>query len=164
MCKSILICGDVCPTESNRKLSEQGDVKQLVGGLIPVFESVDYRTINLECALTVTDHPIFKCGPNLKETPECINGIAALGVNLVSMANNHILDYGEDGLKDTLKAVQSRNLDWVGIGKNAKEARRVFYKEIMRRKVAHLLLFVKKSLAELLRRQLVLICLIPLIR
>ena len=133
---SLLICGDVCPTKSNRSLFELGDVKQLVGDLIPVFKSVDYRTINLECALTETDHPIFKCGPNLKETPGCINGIAALGVNLVSMANNHILDYGEDGLRDTLKAVQSKNLDWVGIGKNAKEARRIFYKEIKGRKVA----------------------------
>jgi len=52
------------------------------------------------------------------------------------MANNHILDYGEEGLKDTLKAVQSRNLDWVGIGANAEEARRIFYKEIKGRKVA----------------------------
>ena len=133
---NILICGDVCPTESNRSLFEQGNVKQLVGNLLPVFESVDYRTINLECALTRTDHPIFKCGPNLKETPECINGIAALGVDLVSMANKHILDYGEEGLKDTLKAVQSKSLNCVGIGGNAKEARRIFYKEIKGRKVA----------------------------
>lgn len=133
---SLLICGDVCPTESNRSLFEQGNVKQLVGDLVSVFESVDYRTINLECALTRTDHPIFKCGPNLKETPECINGIAALGVDLVSMANNHIFDYGEGGLRDTLNAVQSKDLDWVGIGKNAKEARKIFYKEIKGKKVA----------------------------
>lgn len=139
-----LICGDVCPTETNRSLFEQRNVKQLVGDLIPVFESVDYKTINLECVLTKTNNPIFKCGPNLKETPECINGIAALGVDLVSMANNHILDYGEEGLRDTLEAVQSNNLDWIGIGENSKKAKRIFYKKLKDRKVAFIAICEKE--------------------
>lgn len=133
---SILICGDVCPTPSNRTLFESGNVETLVGGLLPEFQVVDYRTINLECALTETNEPIFKCGPNLKETPACINGIAKLGVDLVAMSNNHILDFGEQGLADTLSAVQSKNLDWVGIGQNSIEARRIFYKEIKNKRFA----------------------------
>lgn len=108
---SIIICGDVCPTASNQALFESGDTERLFGNLLPEFLSADYRTVNLECALTNTNNPIFKGGPNLKETPDCINGIAKLGINLVSMSNNHILDYGKEGLRDTLNAVQSKNLD-----------------------------------------------------
>lgn len=132
----ILVCGDVCPTASNRELFESGNTERLFGNLLPEFLAADYRTVNLECALTHTNNPIFKGGPNLKETPDCINGIAKLGINLVSMSNNHILDFGQNGLADTIKAVESKSIDWVGVGANSEDARRVLYKDIKGKKVA----------------------------
>lgn len=142
---SILVCGDVCPTASNRELFESGNTERLFGNLLPEFLAADYRTVNLECALTHTNNPIFKAGPNLKETPACINGIAKLGINLVSMSNNHILDYGKEGLRDTLNAVQSKNLDWVGVGDDSKEARRIFYKEIKGKQIAFIAVCEKEE-------------------
>jgi poly-gamma-glutamate synthesis protein (capsule biosynthesis protein) len=46
------------------------------------------------------------------------------------LANNHILDYGEQGLKDTLSFLKQNNFDFVGAGENLNKAKKVFRKNI----------------------------------
>lgn len=120
---SILISGDVVPKPSNEHLFISGDVDALVGKNIQqLFSDSDFSSINLECALTITDSPILKCGPNLKSHPEAIKGIKALNPSLIGLANNHILDFGEEGLNDTLRTLVEHDLPYIGVGKNLREA------------------------------------------
>lgn len=133
---NILVGGDVYPSEENRVLFENGSIEKLFGSLVNEFASADYCSVNLECALTHTNNPIYKAGPNLKSSPESINGISALGIDLISMSNNHILDYGEVGLADTLDAINSKSIEYVGVGKNKTAARRIHYKDIKGKKIA----------------------------
>ncbi len=120
---SILISGDVVPKPSNEHLFISGDADALVGSKIQeLFSASDFSSINLECALTTTDNPILKCGPNLKAHPDAINGIKALNPSLIGLANNHIMDFGNEGLDDTLRILGDHNLPFIGVGQNLEEA------------------------------------------
>ncbi len=46
-----------------------------------------------------------------------------------SLANNHILDYGLEGLEQTLRILQENDMEWVGAGLDRKEARKSYFKE-----------------------------------
>ena len=67
-----------------------------------MFENADYRIFNLEIPLTDKESPISKCGPNLIAQISSINGYKAAGVDLFTLANNHVLDQGKVGLKNTI--------------------------------------------------------------
>lgn len=120
----ILIGADFIPTVSNSNLFASGDIKQLLGeDLINLFMTADYRVVNLEEPLTDHANPIKKRGPNLSANPDCITAYKRLNINLVTLANNHIMDQGEEGLQSTIKILKDSNIAWVGAGKNINEAK-----------------------------------------
>jgi len=121
---SILIGADFVPTKSNYELFESGNVTELVGEeLIKEFASVDYRLFNFEVPLTDSGTPIIKSGPSLKAPKATISGYKALNINVATLANNHILDQGEQGLCDTLKVLKENSIAHVGAGKNLAESK-----------------------------------------
>ncbi|WP_167619070.1 CapA family protein [Maribellus sediminis] len=98
--------------------------------LEPILSESDYAVINLENPITDSDSPIYKTGPNLKSTPGSLKPIKESGIHAVSLANNHIYDYGDEGLKDTLKILAEEKIDHFGAGQNLENASRIFYKKI----------------------------------
>lgn len=111
------------PTLSNEHLFISGDISSLIGkSLYDAFQNADISSVNLECALTKSTAPIEKNGPNLKASPEAINGIKALNPSIVGLANNHIMDFGEKGLSDTLENLRDQKLSYIGVGRNLEEA------------------------------------------
>jgi poly-gamma-glutamate synthesis protein (capsule biosynthesis protein) len=120
---SILIAGDVVPTDANENLFIQGNLEALIGtDIIKLFSNSSISTINLECALTEAKIPIEKCGPRLKAHPASIKAIQALNPSLIGLANNHIMDFGNRGLDDTLSVLENSKFPYVGIGKNLEDA------------------------------------------
>jgi Bacterial capsule synthesis protein PGA_cap len=59
---------------------------------------------------------------HFRTAPAAFTALRDGGVDLVTMANNHVLDYGRTGLADTLAAAQSAHFPYVGIGRNAAAA------------------------------------------
>ena len=55
--------------------------------------------------------------------PRNIPALLYAGIDLVSLANNHTLDWGTEGLLDTMSRLKEAGLPYVGVGKNLKEAR-----------------------------------------
>jgi hypothetical protein len=94
----------------------------------PVFEAVhsklrrhDLMVANLECVLTNGGSPIpGKC--TLRGNPVWARVLRSAGVDVVSLANNHIMDFGAAGLLDTLEALDEAGIRYVGAGRNATEA------------------------------------------
>lgn len=74
-----------------------------------IFEQDDLTLINLECSLTTSTDKQEKQW-NLKGKPEYIDIITGSFVEAVSMGNNHRLDYGESGLKDTVDLLEDANI------------------------------------------------------
>lgn len=126
----ILIAGDFYPASQLKPLIESGDYRVLQG-IMPIIRQADYSIVNFESPVLLGNYkPIEKCGPNLKSSKKAIEAIKYAGFDMVTLANNHILDYGELGIKDTLKICADYQIDTVGVGLNLEEATRVFYKQI----------------------------------
>lgn len=126
----ILIGADLVPTDSNAALFAEGNAEALVGQeLLTEIRSADYRIFNLEVPLTDEKMPIDKCGPALIAPTETVAGYKALGADLLTLGNNHILDQGGKGLESTVSVLKSQGISYVGAGENLQEAAKPFILE-----------------------------------
>jgi hypothetical protein len=124
MMPTILIGGDLCPIGENRALFEAGDASRLFHNLLPEMTAADLVIGNLECPFIQLPSPIPKTGPHFGAPRSCIAGIQSAGINLLSLANNHILDHGEEGLRHTLTVCQDAGIATVGTGPDLETAAR----------------------------------------
>ena len=119
----IIIGADFVPTESNYDLFAAGDSKALLGEeLLSIISSARYRIFNLEGPLTDKETPIPKCGPNLIVPTGTINGYTAIGVDLLTIANNHIMDQDVLGFTSTVNTLDEAGIAYVGGGHSLAEA------------------------------------------
>lgn len=132
----ILFTGDFCPQGRIEQLVLRNGIPSAFSDIAAEFRDADLSVVDLECPLFEHGRPIAKTGPNLKAHPAGVEVLRYLGVNLVAMANNHILDYGIEGLNSTLGVCASAGIATVGVGANALESRMPFVSEINGRKVA----------------------------
>ena len=113
----ILIAADTVIRENNIEAFNKRE-KILENGLEEIWKQADYRILNLEAPITDSQNKIKKCGPNLKSSIKAENIIQYLNPSLVLLANNHIMDYGENGLKDTIRVLEKHDINYIGIGEN----------------------------------------------
>lgn len=119
----ILIGGDVVPTAANIDLFSSGSVNELLGNsLYNLWGNADVRIFNLETPLVDQKAPIAKQGPNLVAPTSTIKGIKELRPELVTLANNHILDQGEYGLFSTQQLLKEYKIPSLGAGDNIAQA------------------------------------------
>ena len=123
----LILCGDVVPTEATAAAFERGDVRAVFGGMVDEFGKADAVVVNLECALTESQRAIIKCGPNLKGAPSCASTLKAAGITHAGLANNHIYDFGQDGLTDTWHSLETAGISHFGTGVNWQAARQPVY-------------------------------------
>ena len=126
----IIIGADIVPTQSNMDLFSNGDVTTLLGNeLLSLWNAADMRIFNLEVPLCEKEEPITKCGPNLIAPINTVNGIKALNPTLLTLANNHILDQGAQGLKSTEDILNKNEIPFTGVGDNIFEASKPYILE-----------------------------------
>lgn len=120
---NILIGADVVPTNSNTDLFISGDVHGLLGDMLfNILHRADYRIFNLEVPLTDWEKPIPKCGPNLIAPTMCVAGYKAMHVDLLTLANNHILDQDQQGLESACRVLDAAGIAYTGVGQTPEEA------------------------------------------
>jgi len=122
---TLLVGADLCPIGGNRPYFQAGDAHSLFHDLLPEFEAADLVLANLECPLIEKTSPIRKTGPVFGEAGDCIRGIRQAGIDVLCLANNHILDHGAAGLKNTLDVCAQAGIATVGAGENLEAARRI---------------------------------------
>lgn len=87
----------------------------------PLLFSADITFCNLECAISTRGHPVEKQF-RFRARPEAVHGLTFAGVDVVSLANNHSLDYGPAALGDTLEILDQQGIIYVGAGRNRQQA------------------------------------------
>lgn len=127
---SILIGADICPIEANQAYFRRGDAQSLFHDLLPEFAQADLVVANLECPFIERPSPILKTGPTFGEPGDCTNGIKAAGIDVLCLANNHIMDHGAPGLAHTLDVCARAGIATVGAGANLAEARRILIRQL----------------------------------
>lgn len=126
----LAILGDINTDWGWRDGFDAGDTAAVFGDVLPALKNSDYAVANLELPLTDSNTPSIKTGPCLRGKPTDIHILKQAGISAVSLANNHILDYGAQGLLDTLAAAKAENVPTFGADKNAEAAAKPLYVEI----------------------------------
>lgn len=101
----------------------------------PVLQMADLAVVNLETAVTTGGSPTSKAFV-FRAPASAFAALRGGGVDVASMANNHSLDYGVDGLRDSLTAAKRYRFPVVGIGLDAKQAYRPFRRTINGQRIA----------------------------
>ncbi len=101
------------------------------------LKRADLRFINCEMPLTRAGHRVEK-NINIRADPDVAMDLVSMGFDVATVANNHMLDYGHDGLLDTIAALDIAGLDRVGGGRDLEEALRPCFREVRGRRIAFL--------------------------
>ena len=113
---TLAFAGDVNFAGRTRRLL--ADPATAFGPISGVLRSADLAAVNLETAITSGGTPQPKTY-HFRAPPAAFTALRDAGLDLVTMANNHVLDYGAAGLADTLAAARAARFPYVGIGVNA---------------------------------------------
>lgn len=123
----LYIGADFVPTDINKRLFEEGHGEALVGKeLYEILKQSDLNVFNLEVPLTDAETPIVKFGNNLIAPSKTVYGYKALEPIFLTLANNHSLDQGAEGLTTTLNLLKQHEIAHAGAGANLKEAKKPF--------------------------------------
>ena len=82
------------------------------------------KLINLETSITTHDEPWPGKGINYRMHPDNIDVLTVAGIDHCSLANNHTLDWGRPGMKETMQTLDAANIKFSGVGDNQDEAAR----------------------------------------
>jgi poly-gamma-glutamate capsule biosynthesis protein CapA/YwtB (metallophosphatase superfamily) len=103
----------------------------------PLFSGADLVLVNLECPFTARGEPIPK-NFNFRARPSTVSVLVDAGVRVVSLANNHLMDYGPDGVADTIATLDAAGIAHFGAGRTLAEARKPAFVEVGGLKIAFL--------------------------
>jgi len=127
---TILAVGDIYFTaDSERIIAEKGR-NFIFGPTQQIFQSADVIIGNLETPLSNRGRRIIKCGPNLRASPSLAKVLADVGFMVLGVANNHIRDYGDIAVLDTLHYLRSQGIFAVGSGVDEVSSRKPVVLEV----------------------------------
>lgn len=89
--------------------------------IIDLFNQVDYSVINLEAPIFSNASQFekrLKAGINLFQKEDIIKVFKQLGIRYLGGANNHIMDFGIEGIKSTIDILTKNNIFYSGFGTN----------------------------------------------
>ena len=121
--------------EGNLRSKLLADPNGVLAPIAPVLSGADVAVVNLETAITEGGAAVPK-KYNFRTPPVAIDALRAAGVDAATVANNHGLDFGPQGLADTLAARAAKQYPIIGIGNNDAEAYTPYYVEIRGQRVA----------------------------
>ena len=125
---NVIIAGDYCDKDRISELIRQGDYKMPFKTISPIIKSADYSIVNFEFPINNGNaKPILKNGPGLIGQKQSIEPLKFAGFNCCTLANNHIMDQGEESCLYTKQLIEENGLDTVGLGSNLEDAQRVLY-------------------------------------
>ncbi len=102
------------------------------------YRKADLSMVNLENPLTRATIPLPGKQFNFKADPDSAQILEKGGVDLVTLANNHTMDYKEPGLVETMETLDKAGILHMGAGRDEKEARRPEIIDVKGQRVAYL--------------------------
>jgi len=121
---TILCAGDVLLAGGVLAVMREKGAQSPWEGTAEFLSSADIALCNLEAPFGRDGEPWAKKFTFITP-PHCISGLSEAGFDLVSLANNHIMDYGAGALKTTLSLLKEEGIGFSGAGLDIEEARRL---------------------------------------
>lgn len=128
----LLFAGDILLDEQYAVMANLrdrgGNVEEAFStGLLDIMRSADVFMLNNEFTFTNRGTPTEGKQFTFRANPEKVSLLQDIGVDVVSVANNHIYDYGEISLLDTLDTLNGAGIAYTGAGENLEEAMKPVY-------------------------------------
>ncbi len=117
----VCIAGDWAPIRVFKDIMETRP-ESVYGDLLPILRAADLSIVNLESPLSDRGEPAIKSGSVLKGEQRCIKALTAVPFDMVTLANNHVFDYGVDAFQDTMDVLGHHHIQWTGAGMSIEEA------------------------------------------
>lgn len=124
--------------------SENGIYDCISPELIQIMQDADIMCLNNEFTYSTNGSPMPSKAYTFRANPERVSVLQEMGVDIVTLANNHVYDYGEQALLDTFATLENAGIQYFGAGDNLEEAMDAVYYEIDGKTIA----FVGASRAE----------------
>jgi len=118
---TLCIAGDWAPIRKFKPIIET-DPTAIYGDLFPIIHSTDLSIVNLEAPLSDRGTPVNKSGAVFKGEIRHVSGLTAPPFDAVTLANNHVFDFGLGAFKDTLDTLEKNQIQWTGAGMSIEEA------------------------------------------
>ena len=121
-----------------KALDKSGDevTERFSEDVIRTMDSVDIMMANNEFTYGVEGTPLYGKAYTFMAKPEREQYLRQLSIDIVGLANNHVCDYGDEGLISTLNTLRDDNMPYVGAGENIDEASKIVYYIVNGKKIA----------------------------
>lgn len=119
----LFVCGDVVNYQNSDGIVCDPDLEAIV-------KSADYSICNFEAPIVGFGTPQSKRGPHLAQPSSTVRGLKQQGFDLLLLANNHVFDYGKEGLVATLSVANSVGVETLGAGVDESSAYAPLIKKI----------------------------------
>lgn len=117
MTLKLFACGDV--------VNFTGNPDWLSDAIKNIVNDCDFSIANFEAPInSIGMNPISKAGPHIYQSPHSIDFLKQAGFTHVSLANNHIYDYGETAFKNTICKLERNGIEFLGAGTSFEESYR----------------------------------------
>jgi poly-gamma-glutamate capsule biosynthesis protein CapA/YwtB (metallophosphatase superfamily) len=105
------------------RLGEEAPPAPFAPEVVEAARAADLLIVNLECCISERGAPVPGRTFHFRAPPAAAETLAYLGVDCVTLANNHALDFGTEALLDTFAHLRAAGVRWVGAGRDEREAR-----------------------------------------
>lgn len=104
---------------------------------MPEYREADLAMVNLEGTFTNADTAEPDKEFHFQADPEAVETLTYGGVDIVTLANNHAMDYQEEGLKDTMSTLKKAGIHYIGAGMDETEARKPQIIDVKGQRIAY---------------------------
>ncbi len=122
-------CGDLGPVRNLEPIAACGDSSHILGEIKPILKKADFVFANLETNFSKRGSPLDRI-PVFRLDPAAFDLILQANVQIVSLANNHMFDYGPNAFTDTTDLLNKHNIKFFGAGLTLEDALRPVIIEI----------------------------------
>lgn len=128
---TIAFAGDILLADNlYTSYTEKGVTGFLSGTVYHQLKNADLTFINEEFPFSNRGTPEPDKEYTYRIPPERVQVFKDMGIDVVSVSNNHILDYGQEALVDTFEVLDAAGIDYVGAGPALDRARQLITKEV----------------------------------
>jgi poly-gamma-glutamate synthesis protein (capsule biosynthesis protein) len=132
---SIAVGGDIFA--NGRFYADDGPISPTFDDVLAITGAADVVFANYEMPLSTRGQPMEKLA-NIRADPMIAPDIGRLGLDVVSIANNHMMDYGPEALADTIASLDAQGIAHVGAGPTIARAVEPVTVEVRGRKIGFL--------------------------
>lgn len=123
---TLLFTGDVLFANSFSNCYDSGGIEAVVSAdMLDMMKSADITMVNQEFPFSNRGTPMEDKQYTFRADPSYVGAMTEMGVDIVSLANNHILDYGTDALSDTFATLDEEGILYAGAGDSLERAQEV---------------------------------------